>query len=472
MIRLSGLWRKYLRFLQIFDLSVGADIRRDCLILVKIRKTVFDFKVKSCTVLPAHNENFRELLEQYLSDTSGFSLPGYRVNIDFPLNLSLPKRIPIPLIREQEIYAFLNRTPEVFLPLKLDFKKIMCVSEIMGRTTDSWNLLVFLIKKHDLEAYFSLIRGKTRGFHIVAGLWPWLNLCQWRDPHFSGTFYATDNDSNHVIKINSGAVSDYMKYPIDNEVLSSEEDSAVVRDDIYCLEIEGNESSSLLSGLNAIIPGTMDAGKGRFNSRYLKALALSMIAFYPPATAPDGLDFPLRAEGHRLFFRHLLVKSLLIWGLLTIGLYLFSIVVSGVLHYYLSDQQEKHAGLKNFLAEKEKLLSANVQYHKQLAGYQSLLVTSFRMAWYVYSVARAIPDESWLSHIEIRNSGKFTSEVNLTGYVFSEQALSQILKNLENLEFVRTADLKEVVLTDAAEGKLLKKIKAQKILKFRIDCHV
>jgi Tfp pilus assembly protein PilN len=472
MNRLSGLWWKYLRFIQIFDFSVGVDIRNDCLILVKIRKTVTGFKVKSYAILPTDNENFMDLLEPHLSDTSGFFLPECHVNIGFPLNLALTRRISIPLIREQEINAFLNRTSEVFLPLKLDFKKIICVSEIMSTTADSRKLLVFLIKKHDLESFSSLNRGEKGNIHTVVGLWPWLYLCHWRDTSFSGTFYAAENDSKYAIMINSGSISDYRKYPVKEQISASEMKITLLTDKIYYVETEGKESSPLIEALNSIIPGSMATDKRRFSSPYLNALTLSLATFYPSPDILESVDFPFPAGWKIQFYRYLIVKSVLFWGFLAVILYLFSIIISTVLNYYLSDQEEKYAGLKNLLAEKEKLSSANVTYHEQLAGYQSLLESGIRMAWYIYSVARVIPSESWLSQIEIRNSGKITLEVNLTGYVLSEEALSRLLKNLENLEFVQTAELKEVVLTEVSKEKLFKKMKEKKILKFRIDCYV
>ncbi len=469
---LSKLLWKYIRFLQISDCSLGIDIRENCMVIVKIRKTLTDLKIVSCTIIPEQNKSRQNLLAENLLEKPNGVFAGGWLNISLPLSMALVRRISIPLMKERDIGAFLSRTPELFLPLQLDLQKVTVIPEILGRTDETWKLLVFIVKRQEFERFSDLKADQKKKMNLVVGIWPWQNLCLWQDPVFSGTVRICGRDYEQWTEVQSGYITDYRKVPVKEQESSRQMDTANVKVGVYYINSQENRSSPLIKYLQEQKLGMGSTNNHRFQSDYVNAFALSLTPFFPPPAAQNSSEIYNRVEWKRQFFRQLTIKSIVVWGILSLCLYLISFIFSLGFEQYLASQESLFSDLQSLLKKREHLLQENMRLQHQLSGYGSLLQEDSHTAWYIYRIAHSIPAGAWLTQINIRISAISTPELNLSGYVLSEKELSEFLKYLEMLDFVHAANLKEVILTDPTKEKLIKNKNLKKILKFRIMCHV
>ena len=447
---------RIVRFLQIFDTSLGICVDAEEITLVRLRRELRGFRVLKTASLPCPpqaelSQRIREAIARERMDAT-YTIVG------IPQAAVLLKQCSVPLMPDGEIDAYLAAHPALFLPPGLESEQLRYHFHRLEIDDAQLHLQLLIYRTSQADAYARMFAGLPV-YRLFAGSTGLLNLVTLGGKNFSGMVLHAGTSNLTALRFRagrlilfaemrgsfvdaggaSGYATHFRRWWLERFPSGISHEKCV----LYGVSPELSVIAAELKNAGIdLVERNAEPGVERFTQAY----SLSLTPFGDPAAA-FALHLPQNAgDRNTVFFRQLTLKSALFLGTVILfaatGFGLMNMVMAGQLQQEVQRQEALTPllTLRDSLAFRLDSLSQARNRLTRLAGSRS------RHAFYLYQITAMLPKGVWFQviHMDVPSSGALT--VQLVGQARDAAQLTRFLRMLEMQSFIREMRLEEMAV--------------------------
>ena len=385
---------RYLQMLMIGDRFLGIALLEEEAVFIRLRKTLGGWRLLDqhfCPV-PAGGAEISRII-------GDFGLYAEKTCVTVNTN-----GLVVELENSEEDEELLHEK----LPSGFSLDALL-VSQLRGVEE---RVLVALDRIATIDHYLMMLRDIT--FHrLLRADLVLLNLLPKR---FTGVFYDNVSGSENRLGFEKGYFNGLF-------VDTMEDEST-----IFASEWVGQPENALL--------GVEVSQRGA-----LLAASAALDGYVNPQSTLNLLKHP---EAQATYFTYLLKKQIIALGMIIL-LFTGAIYLANFfLGQYLAGMQEKHSALKPKLLIKNALDAEKEALEK---AHQQLTIISAQRSEFgaiLFLLAEDLPTDAWFKEINFSEKNDGEHALKISGIAKNEGALTELMKNLENYDFVKNLHLKKM----------------------------
>ena len=205
-----------------------------------------------------------------------------------------------------------------------------------------------------------------------------------------------------------------------------------------------------------------------------RALSLAISGFADPFNGASLLDDVARQAADQQIWKHLVMKSILTFGLVIICATLLLFIAQSLLNWQYQKYETAAEQVRPLIEARDSLNFVNRSVRKLHRSYADLTGKRSYMAFYIHEICRELPDGAWFHKVEATadiKTGK-PGSILLHGFARQESRIAELLSRIENLPFADNIALDEMTVLNRKALWRQYKINEQRLVEFKVKLHV
>ena len=444
--------KKIENIFMLYETCLGIDVTESEIFFIKIARLKKGYKKKF------------ELRKVYSADQGPFKtieaiiqkyhLSSTYCSLNFHTKRYLAKLVDFPDPRPEQINQYLSENSWFHLPLTKQKEQYFHKYLIDYQLPEKIRILNFIGKKIEIETLIRQISGLPNlsflAFNdlITLLLVPvsHLEFCGWHLHFRFSDLLIMKYDKGHLTFFQMCDTSGDLGVELTALDLFSPHSRPVIitgtTDMLGSLDIPNMNSDPL---------GTINI---RCQKEFFNALCCSLMPFLGLINPSSTIFFPPERWFCQKRFRNILIKIVVFLYLTSLCILLTNWIIRTALNNQMLKLKILEIRRQSLMASYDQIIEEQNHLKECLHKYQSIIYPQFSLATELYQLIRCVPENLYLSKLQMKNSKKITDQILVQGFSYSKNAVIDFLNHLESKTNFRKVALENFELPELLNHKI------------------